>query len=672
MPPLTKHGVWILTVAAALGCGRREATMSTTPVNPPAPLTPAVTPAAAPVPAGPLQDVDLGDDWAPFILQDASAIAGDGPKPNAYRATFVELANERATVDGGAPRRGEHNYLEVFGIPPTLSVLRARLDEDAQPEQQACYRAVDGDGLRAFTGTVAFLDRERAKREYQEAMRDADWIERELGAHIPFSRQGTIELLREEPKARARVDRTLRGQARLRAVHAAQARLVCEGLLGPGGPYGRTRFTGGMFDLPTHEALADWERKNDIFGWGFLGGETAAGLLRAPDELHLQTFKRILAERAADAAGIIEDGSAARAKAPATFTDGGGVARPLPNLIAAHTDALATALGVATPADLGRWLRARPADAAAQVVRYPAPPLPPYYAAEMDLSVEIDRGDVWYDFPFDAQGKPLVQRREHFPHLTLFVDWNRQRIPLGRWRTTIGSWRSEVQADGRVYMKYKNSDVGPRLWKNIVASPVWIPPETTPVKDLLVRKVLDRAVGPVTVVNTDVMGPGFQSAYGMVMAIHIDPKRGGFDNQVRTHGSVDYTSIAQRFSHGCHRLVNNRAVRMFDFVLRRRRFVRQGNYSIDVRRRFVVDGEPYAFQLKTRGYYYELQPPVPVVVTEGRIMGVVTKPIASYVRKPGVDYGSPSSSDAATSMTPPRPTESESAPPSESAPDIGP
>ena len=113
-----------------------------------------------------------------------------------------------------------------------------------------------------------------------------------------------------------------------------------------------------------------------------------------------------------------------------------------------------------------------------------------------------------------------------------------------------------------------------------------MPPDGTPARDLLTRKVLDRNVGPVTVVNSDVMGPGFQSAYGLVLAIHIDPKRGGFDNQIRTHGSVDYTSIARRFSHGCHRLVNNRAVRLFDFVLRHRAFRRIGDVPLRVRRKF--------------------------------------------------------------------------------------
>src|SRR4029077_5450243 len=99
-----------------------------------------------------------------------------------------------------------------------------------------------------------------------------------------------------------------------------------------------------------------------------------------------------------------------------------------------------------------------------------------------------------------------------------------------------------------------------------------IPPEGTPVKDLLKRKVLDRNVGPVTLVNTDIMGPGYQSAYGLGMGFHFNPKRGDFDNQIRTHGSVDYTSIARRFSHGCHRLVNNRAGRLYEFVLRHEPF----------------------------------------------------------------------------------------------------
>jgi hypothetical protein len=497
----------------------------------------------------------------------------------------------------------------------------------------------------------------------------------------PPTRDEVMVALRADPKSRGRVDRYLRGQARLRAVRAMQARLVCEGLLTP-----KSRYIDGQYDLPSHEALATWERKHDIFGWGFLGGETLGALLAPTRGMVLDAWKRVVAERVADAAGIVEDGSInqARRRNPPTYKDEAGVAHVVPDLVGDHVNALMAAIGVGTPEELVGFLRANTAGLPTLHIAFAAPPLPPYYNvdigrpqgvpeastadaggqsppasrpafSQMAMSVEIDRGDVWYDLPFDERGRPIVQRRDHYPHLTLFTHWRGQKIPLTWWRTTIGSWRSEVHADGHVYMKYKNSDIGPRVWKNIVAGPVWIPPDGTPVRDLLTRKVLDRNVGPVTLVNTDVMGPGFQSAYGLVLAIHIDPRRGGFDNQIRTHGSVDYTSIARRFSHGCHRLVNNRAVRMYDFVLRHRPFKRQGNLPMNFKKRFEVDDKVYRYEIKTRGYYYELDEPVPVTVTEGRVMGAVKKPIVAYVRKPGVDYTdveATASGDAATSTTP--------------------
>ena len=628
-----------------------------------------------------LLDVDLSDAWAPFILQDG---AGDGAKPNAYRETFVGLANERLDPDGQPLKPGDktRNYLEVFGIPPTLSVLAARADEDTAPEREACFDAVDHDGLEAFTGEVGYLDRDHAKRDYEQAVHDGVWMLKEAGARSPGltpSPEAAIATLRADPKARARADRAVRGQVRLRAVRAAQARLVCEGLLSP------RRFTPGTFDLPTHEALARWERKNDIFGWGFLGGDTQAALLAPTRAAILDALRRVLAERVADAAAIVEDGSInlTHKKDPPTWRDEAGTAHPVPDVIGEHVAALLAAMGIATPEDAVAFLRQHHPGFPTLHVAFKAPPLPAYYGDHMDLAAEIDRGDVWYDFPFDARGKPVEQRRDHYPHLTLFVRWNGQKIPLCSWRTTIGSWRSELQENGKVYFKYKNSDVGPRVWKQIVATPVWIPPDGTPVKDLLVRRVLDRDVGPVTLVNTDVMGPGYQSAYGLVMGIHVDPKRGGFDNQIRTHGSVDYTSIARRFSHGCHRLVNNRAVRLFDFVLRHQPFKRIGAVPLSVKRSFQVDGQTYHYALTTRGYYYELMNPVPVEVLEGRIMGAVKQPIAAYVRKPGVDYGrAPAVGDAAASTataaatptTTPTVPETPEPPPNEpeTAPELGP
>ena len=318
----------MIVVLALASCHRQKAqeTAATGPAPPPAaakPTRPPI-PERAPVPAlaagetyvyergvarretiaaareAGLLDVDLTDVWAPFILQDGD---GDGAKPNAYRETFVGLASDTLDADGDPARPGEHNYLEVFGIPPTLPVLAARTEAEIAPAREVCIDAVDRQGLEQWTGDVIYLDRDRARREYEQALQDAQWIDKALAAAAatpvaaagadggmmltaapapapPLPREAAIAKLRDDPKLRGRVDRYVRGQARLRAVRAVQTRLVCEGLLSA-----RSRYTPGMYDLQTHEALAVWERKHDIFGWGFLGGETLGMLLRPPREL---------------------------------------------------------------------------------------------------------------------------------------------------------------------------------------------------------------------------------------------------------------------------------------------------------------------------------------------------------------------------------------------------
>ena len=211
----------------------------------------------------------------------------------------------------------------------------------------------------------------------------------------------------------------------------------------------------------------------------------------------------------------------------------------------------------------------------------------------MDLSVEIDRGDVWYDFPFDAKGQRLPQPRERFPTFTLFVKWRGEKVPLVRWRTTVGGWRAELASDGQEYYRYKGSDIGPRVWHHIVAAPVWIPPASSPLASFVKEKRVNGIYQRVT--NYDETGPGFLSAYGLAAAIHEEMRRGPegptfFDNGIRTHGSFDYLSLRGRFSHGCHRLYNQQAMRLFSFVLaapadaRRRRRSRSASGGRSIRR----------------------------------------------------------------------------------------
>jgi hypothetical protein len=88
-------------------------------------------------------------------------------------------------------------------------------------------------------------------------------------------------------------------------------------------------------------------------------------------------------------------------------------------------------------------------------------------------------------------------------------------------------------------------------------------------------------------------------------------------------------------------------VRLYDFVLRHRAFARQGNVALGhMKKVFTVDDKEYEYELVTRGYYYELTPPVRVEVAEGRVMGKVKKPITDFIRKPGVDYGSDSEGES--------------------------
>src|SRR6185503_6687197 len=78
--------------------------------------------------------IDLSDDWTPFIFEEMKDASGQ-PLPNRYRSVFLGLADDTGDGDGQPLPPGEHNYLALYGIPPTFSVLRARFLAD---EHQSC------------------------------------------------------------------------------------------------------------------------------------------------------------------------------------------------------------------------------------------------------------------------------------------------------------------------------------------------------------------------------------------------------------------------------------------------------------------------------------------------------------------------------------------------------
>jgi hypothetical protein len=581
--------------------------------------------------------VELGDDWAPAIFDDGTDAKG-AVLPNHYRATFTGLAADRKDGDGQPLEPGEKNYLELYGVPPTLGVLRARFLADAA-RAPSCDPTFDTAKLLAVdeitTWGATTEQKELGKHHARELRLEA--ARGQAGAE-------SLEALAEADKRYAKDVKAYRRMEAERAAFAeVEKRLACEGTLD------LKKHKAGVYDTPMRTAMFDFQQEHTVYDQADLKRSSLEALARPLLENDFLALRRVLTERAVAAGRFVEDGSS-----KATYPGADGARHPVPDLTTAATDALMARLGFDTPEDALDFFQRHPArDFRSMRVAVRFPPLPEYHSTQMDLSVEIDRGDVWYDFPYDGKGVRLPQPRQNFPSFTLFVKWRGERVPLVKWRTTIGGWRSELASDGQEYFRWKGSDVGKRVWRHIVTTPVWIPPASSPLGSMVKVKKVNGMFVPVT--NYDETGPGYLSAYGLVAAIHeqiVKLPNGGtgyYDNGIRTHGSFDYMSLRGRFSHGCHRLYNNLALRVFSFVLEHRRARPLGSIALGFKRDFWWKGDVFEMRLPSRGFYYELDPPLPVEVLEGRIMGERQKPIGGYVRKPGVVYATakpPAASDS--------------------------
>jgi hypothetical protein len=191
-----------------------------------------------------------------------------------------------------------------------------------------------------------------------------------------------------------------------------------------------------------------------------------------------------------------------------------------------------------------------------------------------------------------------------------------------------------------VWWKYKGSEFGEVIWEEIVSAPVWLPPNTTPPRDLLKRREKRKPGETKWEPNYHETGPSYASAYGLVAAYHRPFARradGSIrvtgDEGIRSHGSVDYMSIMRRHSHGCHRLHNHIAVRVFSFVVNHRPHQREGHAPASFYMGLEHDGEKHAISIKQGGYVFKLDQPIFVMVEEGRIRGSVDHPVATAIPK---------------------------------------
>jgi hypothetical protein len=548
--------------------------------------------------------LDLRDDWVPPIL----APGPDGTGPG-YRATYIALAQERfadAGADGELAARDR--YLELFGIAPSLGVVRARLADEAR---HRCHDAIDGAALAALTDRIAEEPIPSATANVAQVRAQRAWLEADrarrklpdvdaLGAVNDWYRRA-IDLLAAQ-------------EARLDAVRVAQAHLACDGLFqAPPLP--------AAYTWQTSTAVERFQRGAMLVPTAMLDAPTREMLAMDSRERDLRTALRVLRERVVAATGLIEDGTAGTGPStvlgralepddawrPRGATPLGGAAL---DLVSAVTDAAARALGWSDLATVRASLdRLASAESAPGLVAVPLPALPAYHGPEMQLSIEIDRGDVWHD------PVPRWHDVQHRPALILYATAGERRIPLARWPTTIGGWQAE-QEDG-ITQRWKESPAGPRIWRDLYVGPTWLPPASTPDREL-VRPMFGRYV-----LARERLGPSYRAAFGLIAFVHLAEAqvRGRaetYDQGIRTHGTGSLASLADGVSHGCHRLLGFHAVRLASFVLAHRAHVRHGD-TRTYYQRVVQYGGSFPVSIDSLGYRIELASPIPVEVLPGRV-----------------------------------------------------
>ena len=361
-----------------------------------------------------------------------------------------------------------------------------------------------------------------------------------------------------------------------------------------------------------------------------------------------QILLRSLRERVADATGFIEDGSAGEGTGevfaerlehePLADRDLEPLPNAAPDLLGPATEAAAEALGW-TDAESARdaLYALSPGELETLRVAVALPPAPPYHAEHMEsLRLEIDRGDVYYELEWNADGEPHEHAIERPPTLVLYADHQGESVALVRYHTTIGGWRREEGEGGRIGYRYKVSPAGPRSIRTMIVAPAWLPPRDTPDVELM-----RRAPSGEWVPNEPLYERGWANAFGLVMMVHEDlsgPRP--LDEGIRTHGVARFESAFDAYSHGCHRLWNVLAVRLAGFVLAHREHRAGGLASVSYTRRLEHEGDAHTISIEDRGYKWELDPPLPVRVLEGRILGDVREPPEELVFSPNAPSAS--------------------------------
>ena len=354
---------------------------------------------------------------------------------------------------------------------------------------------------------------------------------------------------------------------------------------------------------------------------------TLEALARSPLDNAFLALRRVLTERAADAGGFLEDGSVG-APAPSRARR----RPPVPDLVGEATAALmAPAGGRHARAALAFFRRRQPAGlrlaAGGGALPRAARLLRRAHGPVRRRSTEATSGTTSRSTP-RASACPSRARATRRSRCT--CAWRgRRRVPLVRWRTTIGSWRNELAADGQEYLRYKDSDVGPRVWRHVVAAPVWVPYRSSPLGGMVKEKWVNGA-----------LGPGDQLRRGRPR-LPVGLRPGGRHPRRAAAARRRGRLLRQRHPHPRHLRLHLAARPLFARLSPAAE--QPGGAAVLVRHpppatpgagpawrwisgaRFWWRGEVFDLRLPTRGFYFELDPPLPVETLPGTIKGQAAK-----------------------------------------------
>ena len=603
--------------------------------------------------------VDLSDDWLPYVFSEEPG------KPQPLRPYLIDLANGRFRPGSAYGRARADRFFEAFGIFPSLNLLRRRL---ADKKRHACH--------------------ERVKDGVLEELSARNVIPAEEAEKVPNPNPATAKETPMVTTGRTISPRPLTAQEK-RAVIAMQAHLRCEDLLPGKANAGRMdrRTSEGLktyqhlqmladnanLDFETRTALLGDSREQDFRALlralrarvvdvtGLIEDGSALGAQgqvqgRVIDTNEFQPLSAppgaakptpppaapatATAQSSPPAPAAPSSPPAAAAGSPAAAADASAKIVPAPDLISAATQAASAALGWTSPeAVLASTLVAPPAASKKPArktakLKGPAPlptavairlpPTPSYHGPNMELRAEIDRGEVVLARPqLDKDGhkkwKPPVGDR---PTITLFAHVGDHDVALCRWPTTIGGWKMFEKSDGTMALKYKESVTGDALWTEVLATPTWHPAPGMPTRHLLIK------VGDSFVPKTEIIGPGYHAAYGLVAMVHkqiVGTTPQGepdlMDLRIRTHGTPGYRSVKRGESNGCHRLHNYEALRLAAFLVKHHANTRDGLVPEDYERHLQYKGQDIALLSESKGYRFKLTPPVPVKVLSGDVKG---------------------------------------------------